>query len=179
MKISNKPIVLVGMTGSGKSRIGRDIAKKLNKVFFDLDKEIEKHVNLNVNEIFNNFGEFFFRKKEYEILYKIIKKKGTLISLGGGTNCQKNCNELVNSSSISIWIDTNINVIYKRLNGKSNRPLLKGLTHSSLKRKLIEIYSERYKYYKNANLRVKLSDNSLAQSVAITIRKYEDYLIRK
>ena len=68
----NKTIVLVGMMGSGKTVIGRGLAKKLNAKFVDLDQEIVKAANLEITEIFTNFGEEFFREKESKILERLI-----------------------------------------------------------------------------------------------------------
>ena len=162
MKNFSTPIILLGMMGSGKSSIGKVIAKNLNKKFFDLDKEIEKNLSLTVKEIFKNFGEEYFRKKEYENLKFLIDKENTIIALGGGTFCQKKCSDLVKKFAISIWIDTNINVIYKRLNGRNNRPLLNGLKNYSLKEKLTDIYNER-------------SNKPLAHSVSKTLKKINNY----
>ena len=174
MKIKSKSIVLVGMPGSGKSSVGRLLAKKLNKNYFDLDKEIEKDLNLNINKIFENFGESFFRKKEYEILKKIIHHHDTLISSGGGAFCQTNCFDLIKKYSLSIWVDTDINIIFKRLNGKKNRPLLKELKDKGLNEKLIEMYYERSKYYINSDLRLRVSDKSLSESVSKLVLKLKE-----
>ena len=163
------------MPGSGKSSVGKLMAKKLNKNYFDLDKEIEKDLNLNINTIFENFGESFFRKKEYEILNKIIHHHDTLISSGGGTFCQTNCFDLIKKFSLSIWVDTNINIIFKRLNGKKNRPLLKGLEDKGLNKKLIEMYYERSKYYINSDIRLKVSEMSLSESVSKLLCKLKEF----
>ena len=175
MENMRKPIVLVGMSGSGKSSIGKNFAKILNKSFFDLDREIEKNLNLKINEIFKIYGENYFRKKEHKNLIELIKKENSVIALGGGAFCQKRSSKIVKSCAISIWIDTDINVIYKRLNGNNNRPLLKGLVDSRLKERIIEIYQERYKCYSIADLRIKLSNKPLTKSVSITLNKLENY----
>ena len=175
MKNFSKSITLLGMMGAGKSSIGKIIAKNLNKKFFDLDKEIEKNLKLTVKEIFNNFGEEYFRKKEYENLKVLIDKKNTVIALGGGTFCQKRSSDLVKTFAISIWIDTNINEIYERLNGRNNRPLLSGLKNYSLKEKLTDIYNARYECYSSADLHVRLSNKTLAQSVSTTLKKINTY----
>ena len=173
MKITKKSIVLVGMPGSGKSSIGRVTAKKLNKSYYDLDKEIEKDLNLSTNLIFKNLGENFFREKEYETLKKIFFNTNTLISSGGGTFCHTKSFDLIKTFGLSIWVDTNIDIIFKRLNGKKNRPLLKGLKDKSLNEKLIEMYYERSKYYINADLRLKVSDTSLSDSISKIIDKFK------
>ena len=87
--ILSKPIVLVGMMGCGKSTIGKIVAEKLNWFFLDSDKEIENEMNLSTKDIFDKYGEKFFRNKEYEIFKFYSKKKNILISSGGGSFCQK------------------------------------------------------------------------------------------
>ena len=72
--ILSQPIVFVGMMGCGKTSIGRIIAEKLNLEHFDTDKEIENNLNLSIKEIFENYGEKFFRKKEYNI-FKLLRTK--------------------------------------------------------------------------------------------------------
>ena len=173
MKITKKSIVLVGMPGSGKSSLGKAIAKKLNRNYYDLDKEIEKDLNLSINLVFKSLGEKFFREKEYETLKKIISNTDTLISSGGGTFCHAKCFDLIKTFGLSVWVDTNIDVIFKRLNGKKNRPLLKGLKDKSLNEKLIEMYFERSKYYIKADIRLKVSDMSLSDSISKIIDKFK------
>ena len=88
LKKINQPIILMGYMGSGKTSIGKKISKILNVNFFDLDELIEKKYNKSVKNIFNDFGEIQFRKKEREVLEKILcKKKLFVLSLGGGTSC--------------------------------------------------------------------------------------------
>ena len=88
LKKINQPLILMGYMGSGKTSIGKKISKILNVNFFDLDELIEKKYNKSVKNIFNDFGEIQFRKKEREVLEKILcKKKLFVLSLGGGTPC--------------------------------------------------------------------------------------------
>ena len=83
--ILSKPIVLVGMMGCGKSTIGKIVAEKLNWFFLDSDKEIENEMNLSTKDIFDKYGEKFFRNKECEIFKFYSKKKNILISSGCGS----------------------------------------------------------------------------------------------
>ena len=88
LKKINQPLILMGYMGSGKTSIGKKISKILNVNFFDLDELIEKKYNKSVKNIFDDFGEIQFRKKEKEVLEKIMsKKKLFVLSLGGGTPC--------------------------------------------------------------------------------------------
>ena len=79
--IFSKPIVLVGMMGCGKSTIGKIVAEKLKWIFIDTDKEIESIMKLSIKEIFERFGEEFFRKKEYEILRNKLGKEETSLKV--------------------------------------------------------------------------------------------------
>ena len=126
--ILSQPIVFVGMMGCGKTSIGRIIAEKLNLEFFDTDKEIEDNLDLSVKEIFENYGEEFFRRKEYNI-FKLLNTKGQiLISAGGGAFCEKKIHALIKKSFISVWLDVNENTIFNRLRrNQTKRPLLKDM----------------------------------------------------
>ena len=113
--ILSKPIVLVGMMGCGKSTIGKIVAEKLNWFFLDSDKEIENEMNLSTKDIFDKYGEKFFRNKEYEIFKFYSKKKNILISSGGGSFCQKITYGIIKEYFFSIWLDVNEDILFQRL----------------------------------------------------------------
>jgi shikimate kinase len=93
--ILSQPIVLVGMMGCGKTSIGRVIAEKFNLEFFDTDKEIENNLDLSIKEIFENYGEQFFRRKEYSLFEVLKTKRKILISAGGGSFCEQKIHTLM------------------------------------------------------------------------------------
>ena len=85
-----KKIILIGMMGSGKTTIGKKLAKILNLDFIDTDKIIEKDCKIKINKIFEKFGESFFRKKEEKVVLKLLsKKKSSVMALGGGAFLNK------------------------------------------------------------------------------------------
>ena len=138
--ILSKPIVLVGMMGCGKSTIGKIVAEKLNWFFLDSDKEIENEMNLSTKDIFDKYGEKFFRNKEYEIFKFYSKKKNILISSGGGSFCQKITYRIIKEYFYSIWLDVNEDILFQRLKkNKNKRPLLNSLNDNRLRRKIKEI----------------------------------------
>ena len=104
---SNKIIVLTGMMGSGKSTIGKNLALKLKRDFIDSDLEVAKASALSINEIFDQFGEEYFRSGEKKIIEKYLseKNKNLVLSIGGGAYMNKELRNLINNKSISIWLN--------------------------------------------------------------------------
>lgn len=151
---SKKIMVLTGMMGSGKSTIGKNLALKLKRDFIDSDLEISKASALSINEIFDQFGEEYFRSGEKKIIKKFLleKNKNLVLSIGGGAFIDKELRNLINNKSISIWLNASYDTLLKRLNKNTkNRPLFFG---HELKVKLQELIDQRTKYYKLAHLEI-------------------------
>ena len=153
-----KTIVLIGMMGSGKTSVGKELAKKLNLSFIDIDQEIEKKYQMNIFKIFRKKGESFFRKIEENMSCKLINGKPCVISIGGGGFLNKKIRNTIKINAISIWINTSLDKIYQRLNkSKNKRPLL---NYKNLKKSIKEIYDKRKPIYKKADYKIQIkSDN--------------------
>ena len=158
LKKINQPLVLMGYMGSGKTSIGKKISKILNINFFDLDELIEKNFDRSVKNIFNDFGEIEFRKKERVVLEKILcKKKLFVLSLGGGTPCYfDNIDLIAEKSDLTFFLRPNVKQLSKKLfEKKSKRPLIKDV---KTEKKMIEFVSkhmlERINYYNMAKYHV-------------------------
>ena len=108
-----KKIVLIGMMGSGKSTVGRILSKTLKLNFIDTDILIEKKCGLKITEIFDKYGEKYFRHKEEKIVLNILlnDKKPCVLALGGGAFLNKKLQKVVLQKTISVWLDTNIELI--------------------------------------------------------------------
>lgn len=147
-------IFLIGFMGSGKSTLGKKLANKLNITFFDLDTEIEKTENKTVAQLFEEKGEDSFRKLEKETLARIINKnENFVLSLGGGTPCFHKNMEVINESGISVYLKYNAGILTSRLiNGKKERPLIKGLTENELSVFVEEKLNEREIYYNKSKV---------------------------
>jgi shikimate kinase len=120
-------IVLLGYMASGKSTIGREISKKLDMKFIDLDDYISKREKRSISEIFKVKGEIYFRRIESLYLSEILNSKDNFIlSLGGGTPCYSNNMDLIiNSEAVSIYIKAGIKTLVSRLTAEKNkRPLV-------------------------------------------------------
>ena len=153
-----KTIVLIGMMGSGKTSVGKELAKKLNITFIDIDQEIEKKCQMNISKIFQTKGESFFRKIEENVSCKLINGKPCVISVGGGGFLNKKIRNKIRVNAISIWINTSLDIIYQRLHkSKNKRPLL---NYKNLKKSIKENYDKRKPIYKKANYKIQIkSDN--------------------
>ncbi len=122
---NNKNIVLTGMPGAGKTYIGKKLAKMLVHFdFVDIDDEIEKEAKMNICEIFEKFGEDYFRKLEHEITEKISKLKNQIIATGGGT-CQnpKNVRNL-KKNGVIFYLSATSDELFSRIKNEAQRPLL-------------------------------------------------------
>ena len=165
-----KNLVLTGMMGVGKSTIGRSLASKLSYKFLDIDELIEKKEGSSINLIFKKKGENYFRKIENEITLENLKKKNSIIALGGGAFMNRNIRRETKKNSLSFWLDLSTDEIVKRLKKSSKRPLL-------FKKNLIEtinkIYLDRRRTYNEASFRIRCNSLKSEEIVEKIILFYE------
>ena len=96
------------MMGVGKSTVGKNLAQKLSYNFVDIDRTIESREGSTINLIFKNKSESYFRKLENEISLEKLKKKNTVISLGGGAFLNKSIRREIKNTSVSFWLDVDV-----------------------------------------------------------------------
>ena len=160
-----KNLTLTGMMGVGKSTVGRGVSKRLLMGFSDIDKIIENKLKMTIQKIFEKKGEVFFRKIEEKITLEEMKKKNTVISLGGGAFMNSQIKKYVMLNSKSFWLDLNIQLLEKRLIKSKSRPLLNNL---NLKEDLEKIFNKRKNTYAKADYRIncdKLSKNLIIKKI--------------
>ena len=148
-KIGKRNLCLIGLMGSGKSVIGKELGKFYKIKHFDSDSEIEKVERKKINVIFKTLGENYFRKVEEEICIGLLEKHNCIISLGGGSVINKKIRDHIEKYSYSIYVKVNIEILANRLKNSIKRPLLN--VHNK-EEKLRELYNKRKKFYNNANL---------------------------
>jgi shikimate kinase len=156
-------IVLLGYMASGKSTIGREISKKLDMKFIDLDDYISKREKRSISEIFKVEGEIYFRRIESLYLGEILNSKDSFIlSLGGGTPCYSNNMELIlNSDASSIYIKASIKTLVSRLIAEKNkRPLVADLEDDKLIEFVAKHLFERRFFYEQASITINTEDKS-------------------
>ena len=166
----NKNLTLTGMMGVGKSTIGKNLAKKLEYNFIDIDRLIEKRERSSINLIFKNKSENYFRKIESEITLQELKKNNSVISLGGGAFLDKSIRASAKKTSITFWLDVNEDELIKRLSKSKKRPLLYKKNMSDTIKK---IYLDRKKIYSEADYRIKCSFLSSEEIVDKILELYE------
>lgn len=158
--LRKRNIVLIGLPGSGKTTIGKYLARRIKKPIIDIDKIISKNEDKNIHEIFNNFGEKYFRNLENEIIKQISLKSGLIISTGGGVVKNQENMDLLRANGFVIFLNRDIDKIILR---EGKRPLIKSNND------LIKIKEERYKLYSvNADIVIK---NNFTIEKAVRILK--------
>ncbi|MCP1470634.1 shikimate kinase [Sphingobium sp. OAS761] len=119
------PIVLVGMMGVGKSTVGRRLAARLGLHFVDADEEIEKAAGMSVTEIFERYGEPYFRDGERRVIARLLDGAPKVIATGGGAFMQDDTRALILDQATAIWLDADIDILVDRVSRREGRPLLK------------------------------------------------------
>lgn len=152
-------ITLVGYMGSGKSTTGKDLAKTLCYEFIDLDQYIEEKYELSVTELFNQYGELGFRKREREALHEVLHlKTNTVLSVGGGTPVYYDNMDVINQYSTSIYINVLLPHLVKRLEyKKQNRPLIANVSTEDLPEFIAKHLFERNPYYFQSHHMIKVT----------------------
>ena len=144
MNLNN--IFIVGLMGSGKTSIGKLLAKRTGRLFIDTDSEIIKESGMTITEIFNKFGENYFRDLEYKVLSKAKLIENHVISTGGGIILKLENIKIMKSSGTIIFLDIDVETQLSRVKNKKNRPLLDG---DNMIGNLVNIKKERDYIYKN------------------------------
>ena len=153
--LTEKSLVLIGLMGVGKTTVGRRLAKRLNLPFVDADEEIEKAAGLKVTEIFDRFGEQYFRNGERRVIARLIEGPRRVIATGGGAFMNEETRNLILSSAIAIWLDADIDILVKRVSRRDTRPLLRnGNTEEILR----DLATKRNPVYALAHLHVTSND---------------------
>ena len=175
MILEKKKIVLVGMTGVGKTTIGRVLSKILRRAFVDIDFEVEKASGQKIHHIFEKYGEDEFRKIEKKILYRFLKtEKNLVISTGAGILGDQKTINIIKKNGVCIFLDIKINNLVERLNNNfKSRPLLK---NGNLRENLENMIKKRIQNYEQAHIIIPIDGLSIPDIVRRVINnlKYHD-----
>ena len=166
-------IIVLGYMASGKSTIGKEVSKKLDMNFIDLDVYISEQEKKSISEIFKIKGEIYFRKIENLYLKELLNNEGDFVlSLGGGTPCYANNMELIQSSKAkSIYIQASIPTLVTRLiKEKSTRPLVADLENEKITEFVAKHLFERRFFYEQAALTMN-TENKTIQEIVLEINR--------
>jgi len=171
----DRPVVLVGLMGVGKSSIGRKLATLLHMPFVDADEEIENAAQMSISEIFAQFGEPYFRDGERRVIARLIDGPGTrkVIATGGGAFVNAETRALILEKAIAIWLDSDIDVLVERVGRKDTRPLLKDGDPREI---LTRLKAEREPAYAQAPIRVMSSSGPQGRTVARVLKGIAQWL---
>lgn len=147
----NKTIVMVGMMGAGKTAVGRALAERLSVPFLDSDHEIEAAANMTIPEIFARDGEAFFREKEHQVIARLLQEERGILSTGGGAFLAERNRDVITQAGVSVWLQADLDVLWKRVKGRDTRPLLR--TENPYQT-LSDLYDARVPLYEQADLAV-------------------------
>lgn len=171
---SNKRIYLVGLPGSGKTTLGRQLAERLELRFIDLDEAIVAEAGKSIAEIFSHQGESDFRIMEREVLRSISAMEGGFVmATGGGTPCHHANMDFMNKQGRTVYLDVSPGELALRLTceGVEKRPLFKSCDQQGLTRELSLLKENRRDFYNQATIKIK--DNQMTVDLVFEILNYE------
>ena len=160
----NKIILLVGLIGSGKTSVGKRLAKKLNLPFIDGDQEIEKAAGLSVIDVFKCFGMEEYRAGEERIMKRLLSGSPCVLASGGGAFVADQTRQLAKKTALTVWLKADIDVLYNRTSGRKRRPFLQ-CSDSKIKSKLQTYIDAEYPYYSEADIVVETKNEAVDNTV--------------
>jgi shikimate kinase len=166
-----RSIVLVGLMGAGKTKIGRRLAARLNLPFFDSDSEIETAAGESIEELFRNRGEAVFRDGERRVIARLLAQPPHVLATGGGSFMDPETRALIARRGVSIWLRADLDVLVARVSRRNNRPLLQRSDPRSV---LAELIERRHPIYAEADLVIDSSEGSAEQTTTRVIAALAD-----
>jgi shikimate kinase len=168
-----RTVVMVGMMGAGKSAVGLALARRLRVPFTDSDAEIERAANLAISEIFERDGEPFFRRKEAQVIERLLAGPRGVLSIGGGAFLAAENRRLIAARGVSVWLRATVDVLWPRVRRKPTRPLLRT---SDPRGTLVRLIEERAPVYAEADVTV---DTQAELSAAETAELVHEALLAR
>lgn len=169
----DRPLVLVGLMGVGKTTVGMRLARALTLPFVDADREIERAAQMKVTEIFERFGEAHFRDGERRVIARLLESRSGVLATGGGAFCDAETRALILSRGLAIWLDSDIETLVERTGRRSTRPLLQG---GNPRETLERLQQERKSAYSEAPIRIISDSGPHASTVARILEAVDQWL---
>lgn len=169
----DRPLVIVGLMGAGKSTVGKRLASLLDRQFVDADDAIEDAAQRSIAEIFEEFGEAYFRAGERRVIARLIDEHSGVIATGGGAFVDDETRALILERCIAVWIDCDLELLVERTARRDHRPLLKTGDPREILGRLME---ERKPHYSKAHVRVESENGPHADTAKAIIAAIGEWL---
>jgi len=166
-RLGNRPIVLVGLMGAGKTSVGRRLAEKLGIPFVDADQEIEAAAGQPIRDIFAEHGEAYFREGERRVIQRLLGNGAQVLATGGGAYMNDETRARIRAAGVSVWLKAPLPLLMKRVAKRHDRPLLQTEDPEAVMRDLMD---KRYPIYAEADVTVESRDVQHGQMVNDVIR---------
>lgn len=171
--LGSRSLVLVGMMGAGKTSVGRRLALALDLPFVDADTEIERVADMSIPEIFERYGEPFFRDRESKVVERLLGQGPQVLATGGGAWINAETRERIGRQGVSVWLKAEPEVLLRRVRKRGGRPLLASADPEATLRRLVD---ERYPIYALADLTITSRDAPHEHTVADLIERLSNLL---
>lgn len=169
----NRPIVLIGMMGVGKSSVGRKLAALLDLPFTDADEAIELAAKMTIPEIFERYGEASFRDGERRVIGRLMEETDGVIATGGGAFCDPETRALILDRGIPVWLDADVDTLLERVSRKNNRPLLR---QGDPREILTRLRNEREPFYSQAPIHVRSETGPHQRTIMAILQAIDEWL---
>lgn len=173
IKRLDRPVVLVGLMGVGKSTVGRRLARRLGLSFVDSDAEIEDAAGYPAAEVFERYGERDFRDGERRLVARLVEAQVRVIATGGGAYVDPSTRKLLNERAITVWLDAPIDILAERTSRRDTRAQLRNNDRRAV---LERLSKERRPSYAEAHIHVRSGDGAHKDVVDAIVAALEDYL---
>lgn len=160
--------------GSGKTSVGKRLARRLSLPFVDGDQEIEKAAGLSLVDVLKCFGEKEYRAGEERVMKRLLQGSPCVLASGGGSFVAQQTRDLAKSNALTVWLKADIDTLYHRTAGRTRRPFLLG-DNNTVKAKLQEYIAEEYPYYSEADIVVETRDERVENTVRHVIAAINNY----
>ena len=176
----DRPVVLVGMMGVGKTSVGKRLAAVLRFGFFDADQAIEEAAQMGIPEIFETYGEAYFRDGERRVIARLLDKRGggagngggNVIATGGGAFVDPATRAMILERGITVWLDSDVDTLLDRVGRKSNRPLLQ---IDDPRATIAALKAARERFYREAPIHVESRPGPHQRTVSAILRELEQW----